>query len=157
MQLFRAWSLVLLCAAWMCDAGCGPSSDRPVAGDSGGRPAVAPPPSLSQTHEAIVRGEVLLVDVRELDEVTRGMAAPAVWMPTSRIQDGDPAWEAFVASLPRDRKVALYCAVGSRSGSAAKRLRARGIEASNLGGFSEWAAAGLPVRTPTAGELQIGK
>jgi hydroxyacylglutathione hydrolase len=150
LRLILAVAVLAAIAVWL--AGCvsppgGARSDRSSTAIS----------TLPQAADAVARGELVLVDVREADEVAAGMAAPALWMPTSRIADGDPAWEAFVTSLPRDRPVGVYCRSGRRSGIAAGLLRARGVDAVNLGGFSEWSAAGLPVRTPDPDTLEIGK
>ena len=70
-------------------------------------------------------GRAVLVDVREEEELREsGFAEGALWMPTSKMEEDEPAWKAFKSQLPRDRQVLLYCRSGARAGSlyaAAKR------------------------------------
>lgn len=85
-----------------------------------------------------VSGSALLLDVREPDEWTAGHAPGARHVPLDALDPG---------SLPADRTIVAVCRSGNRSGQAALRLRAAGLDARNLvGGMQAWAAAGLPVR-----------
>jgi rhodanese-related sulfurtransferase len=99
--------------------------------------------------EGLLRNDfAVLVDVREEDEVKGGMAAPAQWFATSKIQADDPAWKDFLAKHPKEKQLVLYCAVGGRAGKIAAKLAEQGYKVGNMGGFRDWKAAGLPVRTP---------
>lgn len=138
----------------------GGEGTTPVAGEAGGAPAAGGAkvrsPSRIGAQEAaamVERGEAVLVDVREERELARGMAAPAIWIPTSEIGRDGPAWRSFVESQPRERTLIFYCAVGGRSQYAAVQLAEKGYRTANLGGFSEWVNAGLPVRTPEHPEV----
>lgn len=91
----------------------------------------------------------VLVDVREEDEVKGGMAAPATWIPTSKIEADDPAWKDFVAKLPKDKEIVFYCQKGGRAGKAAEKLAAQGYRVANMGSYENWTAAGLPTKAPT--------
>lgn len=88
----------------------------------------------------------VLVDVREADEVKGGMAQPAQWMPMSEIKEGNPRWVQFVEKLPKDKQIILYCAKGGRAGKVATMLVEKGFRTANMGGFSDWAKAGLPIK-----------
>lgn len=89
----------------------------------------------------------VLVDVREDSEIKEsGMAEPAKWMPTSKINANDPEWQKFVQQLPKDKRIVFYCAAGGRAGKVAELLSSQGFRTANIGGFKDWAAAGLPVK-----------
>lgn len=99
--------------------------------------------------EGLLRNDfAVLVDVREEDEIKDGMAAPAKWFPTSKIQADDPSWKEFVSKLPKDKQIVFYCAVGGRAGKVAAKLAEQGFKVGNMGGFRDWQSAGLPVRKP---------
>jgi sulfur-carrier protein adenylyltransferase/sulfurtransferase len=88
--------------------------------------------------------QIVLIDVREPDEFTRGKIPGAYTIPRGVLEgqvDG---------RLPREATVVLYCAGGARSALACKSLAEMGFEkVENLqGGFSNWAKAGLPVEQP---------
>ena len=104
--------------------------------------------SAQETQGLLVNGFAVLVDVREADEIKDGMAAPAQWIPFSKIEAGAPEWKAFQDKHPKDKKVIFYCRSGKRAGKAADLLREKGFQAANMGGFSSWTAAGLPSKKP---------
>lgn len=88
----------------------------------------------------------VLLDVREQDEVrAEGLAEGAVWMPTSKIEANDPAWQDFLKSLDRDKMVVVYCKSGGRAEKAIAKLVEKGFQAGNMGGLSDWKAKNLPV------------
>jgi rhodanese-related sulfurtransferase len=91
------------------------------------------------------KGEATLVDVREEEEVTSGMAKPAKWFPLSKVKSDLAAFKAFLAKLPKG-KVIFYCAAGRRAGNAAEQAAALGYPTLNMGGMSDWEAAGLPTK-----------
>ncbi|MBK7862589.1 MAG: sulfurtransferase [Archangiaceae bacterium] len=93
----------------------------------------------------VEKGTASLVDVREEDEVTSGMAKPAKWFPLSKVNADPAAFKAFLAALPKG-KVVFYCAAGGRAGKAAEKAAALGYTTANMGGYSDWAAAGLPTK-----------
>jgi sodium/bile acid cotransporter 7 len=77
------------------------------------------------------REDIVLVDAREAEEQAVSVIPGAV-----------PQADLDVASL-QGRRVVVYCTIGYRSGLAAKTLRERGVEASNLkGGVLLWTHAG---------------
>jgi molybdopterin/thiamine biosynthesis adenylyltransferase/rhodanese-related sulfurtransferase len=87
--------------------------------------------------------EVVLLDVREADEVATGLIAGAHHIPRGFL-------ELRVEDVTRDRarEIIVYCAGGTRSVLAAKTLMDMGYGrvSSLAGGFSAWKAQGLPWR-----------
>jgi rhodanese-related sulfurtransferase len=89
----------------------------------------------------------ILVDVREANELQEsGIAEGALWMPTSKISENHPDWQAFKKNLKKDQQIILYCRSGARSGRVAGMLSAEGYNTANMGGFSSWVEAKLPVK-----------
>lgn len=90
----------------------------------------------------------VLVDVREDTEIADGMAARAKWLPVSKIESDPAALDEFLKSVPKDKEIVFYCRSGSRAGSVAKQVAAKGYKVANMGGFHDWVAAGLPTEKP---------
>lgn len=92
------------------------------------------------------RGEVTLLDVREVGEVqASGLAAGAVHIPLGLLPlKADPKAPDFDARL-QGKPIAVYCAAGARAGRAVQYLQSVGLEAQNIGGLGDWVAAGGPV------------
>jgi molybdopterin/thiamine biosynthesis adenylyltransferase/rhodanese-related sulfurtransferase len=90
-------------------------------------------------------GKVALIDVRENDEVARGIIPGATHVPRgyleSRIDGAVP---------DRSQHVVLYCASGNRSALAAKTLEELGYEnvESMTGGYTLWKDRGYDVEVP---------
>ncbi len=84
--------------------------------------------------------KVCFIDVRSEDEFKSGHVPGATCIPLDKIECG-------TAEPPKDRLVILSCQSGKRSARAREILRSKGYE--NItemeGGFSAWAAHGLPV------------
>lgn len=85
----------------------------------------------------------VFLDVRELHEHSVGKVKGTLVFPTSKF--GSPEYEAFVATLPKDKTIYTYCAVGGRAGRFVEDLRSRGFRAENAGGFANLKAAGVAV------------
>src|SRR5882672_8932408 len=86
--------------------------------------------------------EVVLLDVREKDEVRAGSIEGAIIIPRGFLE--------FQAAehLPQtESDIVVYCASGARSLLAAQVLRTMGYTrvASMAGGITRWQAAGYPV------------
>jgi rhodanese-related sulfurtransferase len=91
-----------------------------------------------QVHAWLGTGEILLVDVREVNEYAAERIHGALLYPLSTF---DPQ------ALPREgRKLVLHCAGGVRSVKAAHKLLESGFgHVTHLaGGLQAWKAAGLP-------------
>lgn len=84
----------------------------------------------------VQKGEAQLLDVRSEDEWDAGHAAGALHIPIHTLIEG------AVKPLDPAKKVYIYCAAGGRAGRAATYLREHGFTAENVGGLSDWVAAG---------------
>ncbi len=85
--------------------------------------------------------EVVLIDVREIEEYRTGKIADAKLIPVGEITTN---------LLPeiKNKKLVIYCRSGKRSAFACEKLAAEGLKADmyNLdGGIISWVAAGLSV------------
>lgn len=93
--------------------------------------------------EAVRRREAgtSVFDVRELDEYVEGHVPGAPLIPLAAVVDR-------VDEFPTGEEVLIICKSGGRSHRAAELLRARGIDAVNIGGGTmAWVEAGHPVAT----------
>jgi adenylyltransferase/sulfurtransferase len=78
----------------------------------------------------------LLVDVREDDEVARGMIPGSLHVPLAQLL-ADPS------VVPEAERVVVVCQAGVRARHAVEVLRATGVDAAVLaGGIEAWEAAG---------------
>lgn len=100
----------------------------------------------ANAKDLVSGNKVVVVDVREASELSAGMAKEAIHMPLSLIDKNGPDFKKFVAGLPRDKEIWLYCRSGRRSGIAAEKLNAidSALKIRNIGGYADWRAAGLP-------------
>jgi rhodanese-related sulfurtransferase len=100
-----------------------------------------------EAAERVAAGTAVLIDVREPDEWSGGVAEPALLSSLSDLRGERAQWTA-VLEANKDKELILYCASGARSGVAASILRKEGFNVVNAGGFASWRSAGLPVRQP---------
>lgn len=106
-------------------------------------PRIAP----TAAAKLLADGQAVLVDVREMSEwLDTGVAAPAVLLPKSDFDAEQFEWKPFLAKLPKDKTLILYCRSGKRAGIIGAALAEKGYKIVNAGGFKEWADAGLPTR-----------
>jgi rhodanese-related sulfurtransferase len=94
------------------------------------------------------RGDAVAVDVRDATEVTQSGKVPgALTIPRGMIEfRADSETPYYEPKLSKEKAVILYCASGGRSALAGKTLKDFGYtKVYNLGGFKDWAEAGLPV------------
>lgn len=93
-----------------------------------------------QVHDAMARGEIVLIDVREPSEYAAERIHGAMLFPLSTF---DPA------ALPDadGKQVVLQCGSGKRSEMAFQKAAAAGapVRSHMGGGIMAWKAAGLPV------------
>lgn len=106
-------------------------------------------PSVDPAEAArrVAAGTAVLIDVREADEWSGGVAEPALLCSMSDLRGGRAQWQA-VLEANKDKELIVYCASGARSGVVASMLRKEGFQVVNAGGFGSWKSAGLPVRMP---------
>lgn len=102
-------------------------------------------------HDAMARGEIILIDVREPSEYAVERIHGALLYPLSTF---DPA------GLPDEvgKQVVLQCGSGKRSEMALNKAVAAGVKVRSHmgGGIMAWKAAGLPVVTtdPSTGVIR---
>ncbi|MFP5362861.1 MAG: molybdopterin-synthase adenylyltransferase MoeB [Thermoleophilia bacterium] len=90
-------------------------------------------------------GPIALVDVRENEEVERGLIPGAKHVPRGHLESR------IEGAVPdRSQRVILYCASGNRSALAAKTLEELGYEnvESMTGGYTLWKDRGYQVEVP---------
>ena len=94
--------------------------------------------------ELVADSNVVVLDVRTVAEFTEGHIEGAIL-----IDQGQSDFvEKAKATLPIDKKIAVYCRSGRRSANAAGKLADIGYKCVNLkGGIIAWKDAGKPVVT----------
>ena len=94
--------------------------------------------------ELVADTNVVVLDVRTVAEFTEGHIERAIL-----IDQGQSDFvEKAKATLPIDKKIAVYCRSGRRSANAAVKLADIGYKCVNLkGGIIAWKDAGKPVVT----------
>lgn len=94
--------------------------------------------------ELIADTNVVILDVRTASEFAEGHIKGAINMD----QGESDFMEKAKATLPLDKKIAIYCRSGRRSANAAGRLAAEGYQCVNLkGGILAWKEAGKAVQS----------
>ena len=90
--------------------------------------------------QELLRGTLVLIDVRTDREVERGLIPGALHIPLHMLP-------ARMEEIGRDCPVVIYCQSGARSAQASVFLADNGREqVYNLsGGFSAWVSRGFPV------------
>jgi len=101
----------------------------------------------AEAAERVAAGTAVLIDVREADEWSGGVAEPALLCSMSDLRGPRAQWKEVLAAN-KDKELIVYCASGARSGVVASMLRKEGFNVVNAGGFGGWRSAGLPVRMP---------
>lgn len=107
-----------------------------------------------QIHDALLRGEIVLIDVREPGEYQAERIHGALLFPLSTF---DPS------ALPHDKgqPIVLHCGSGKRSETAFNHCAKAGVpvRAHMGGGIMAWKAAGLPTVTvdPATGAVRDRK
>lgn len=86
-------------------------------------------------HEQIEKGEKLsIIDVREDDEVAKGMIPGAKHIPLGEIEDR-------LDEISKDEEHIMVCRSGGRSGRACEFLDQHGLKVKNMvGGMIAWEA-----------------
>lgn len=94
----------------------------------------------SDVHTQLSAQQPLLVlDVRQSDEYRQGHVADSILIPLDQLARR-------LAELPNDRRIAVICRSGNRSGVAVDTLQRAGFDAYNVtGGILRWEREGLPV------------
>jgi rhodanese-related sulfurtransferase len=113
--------------------------------------AAVPRVTPAQAREMIAKGNTLVVDVRDGQELEKtGKVAGAVHVPRGLLEfRADPESSSHDKNFSKDKAVITYCASGGRSALAGKTLKDLGYQhVYNLGGFKDWAESGGAVDKP---------
>lgn len=96
-----------------------------------------------ELKEKMAKGGVVVLDVRENDEVANCRIPKSVHIPLAEVS-------ARVKELDPEKEIVVYCAAGVRSARASKILDGAGFKkVRNLkGGMRSWMAAGGAVEGP---------
>lgn len=107
--------------------------------------------SPEEAHAHADAGEALLVDIRDVRELSReGIVPGAFHAPRGMLEFWiDPTSPYHKPELATEKTLILFCASAWRSALSAKALLDMGVEqiAEVEGGFSAWRDAGLPIET----------
>jgi len=114
--------------------------------------AAVPKITSAQAQKLISRGNTLVVDVRDAQEVEKtGKIAGAVHVSRGMLEfRADPESPLHDSNFSKDKTVILYCVSGGRSALSGKVLKDMGYShVFNVGGFNDWAKDGGPIEKPT--------
>lgn len=99
---------------------------------------------IQKAVDLVTLGRAVLLDVRRDDEWKSGHAKNALHFDSDRILGLGES-----PDIEKDTPMYVYCLSGGRAGRVKNELIARGYtQVHNLGGFSDWKAAG--------GEVELG-
>ena len=105
--------------------------------------------NVQQIKDAMDKGDVVLVDIRDPREIERDGRIPGAFACTRGMLEFwiDPASPYAKPVFQQDKKFIFHCAGGMRSALAAKTAHDMGMKpvAHMEGGFGAWHKAGLPV------------
>ena len=107
--------------------------------------AAVPRIAAEKARELMAKGEVLVVDVRDANEVAAAGKIPgAVNVSRGMLElRADPASPYHDKRFDPAKEVILYCASGGRSALSGKVLQEMGYtKVHNLGGFKDWVEGG---------------
>jgi rhodanese-related sulfurtransferase len=98
----------------------------------------------AEAVDAVAKGTVTLVDIRDPMELTSGRAEGAISIPMSVLQmQADPRSPECREELKSGKPIVLYCASGGRASMAKGMLERMGhAEVHNIGGLVHWHQAG---------------
>lgn len=92
------------------------------------------PQEVQKIQKLLESNKAILIDVREEDEIKKGMLDQAVSFPLSKTQTSKN-WSQEVKEMVGTKKVILYCRSGARAEKFKTLLQQENISAQNIGGF----------------------
>jgi rhodanese-related sulfurtransferase len=102
-----------------------------------------------QVQEELASGNVILIDVREADELKQnGRIEGAIHAPRGMLEFyADPAMPYYKPEFDKTKRIILHCASGGRSALAVTTLQEMGFtNVAHLdGGLKAWKEAGKPI------------
>lgn len=122
---------LLLLAAALALSACQESASSPAAAPAAPQQDLQPKSVLGTEARALVGAGAVLVDVRTADEFNELHLEGARNIPLHELGRS-------LGSLPKDKPIVVYCAVGSRSAAAAGLLAKSGYVVRNLGAMENW-------------------
>jgi rhodanese-related sulfurtransferase len=114
--------------------------------------AVVPKITPAQARDMIIKGNTLVVDVRDAPELGKsGKVAGAVHHSRGMLEfRADPESPYYDKKFSRDKIIILYCASGGRSALAGKVLKDMGYDqVYNMGSFKDWVDGGGAIEKTT--------
>jgi rhodanese-related sulfurtransferase len=113
--------------------------------------AAVPKITPAQAREMIVKGNTLVVDVRDAPEVEKsGKVAGAVHVSRGMLEfRADPESPYHDKNFAKDKTIILYCASGGRSALGGKVLKDMGYsQVYTVGAFKDWVESGGAIDKP---------
>lgn len=103
-------------------------------------------------------GEYLVIDLRKPEDYAQGHLQGAQNIPFPPFAAPGKGIGAEMETLPKDKKILVYCYTGQTGAFTTGLLRLNGFDAYNLaGGFNAWKTANLPIEGATSqGESSSG-
>lgn len=105
--------------------------------------------SPEKASEELTTGNVVLIDIREADELNQGTIAGAIHAPRGMLEFyADPTLPYYKPEFNKEKRIILYCASSGRSALAVQTLQSMGYTnvAHIDGGLKAWKASGLPLQ-----------
>jgi rhodanese-related sulfurtransferase len=87
-----------------------------------------------EAYSLAQKGEAVIVDVREQDEIKLGMIKDAKWFPLSKVLN-DKKWKEDFVKVADGKTIFLHCRSGKRSEKVLNILKDNGIASENIGGY----------------------
>ena len=105
--------------------------------------------SHDQVNEELSRGDVVLIDIRESEELKQhGRIEGSVHAPRGMLEFyADPSLPYHKPEFDKNKRIILHCASGGRSALAVETLKKMGfVDIAHLeGGMKAWKDSGKPV------------
>ena len=86
-------------------------------------------------YALVEKNEAILIDIREMKELSDGMIEKAAWFPMSEMKAGSVMLKDF-RSIIQKKKVFVYCQGGKRAAACQEILKKEGIDAESIGGYN---------------------
>lgn len=131
-----------LSIALACNSGSSESAGENVEASTSAR--IQKDISSAKVMQMLESGDIVLIDVRSLDEYSSGHIRGAL-----NIDVNSPGFEEKVDALDKSTTYVVYCYSGRRSAKSSDIMIDRGFESvyNALGGISEWTNQGYEVVT----------
>ncbi len=105
--------------------------------------------SLEEVQEKINQKKAVLIDLREIDEISPGMLQKSLWMPDFSPENAVSFIQKHFQSN-KDIFYFLYCRYGKRSKALALTLNQLGYRAESIGLYDQLKTQGFPIETGEA-------